>query len=73
MSINYSQKFIFRENLKKNFSENNFFQKIYKGIKRNGAGDGIRTHDLLVTSQLLYQLELLRQVLSYYIMKCVKV
>lgn len=46
---------------------------ISKGTKRNGAGDGIRTHDLLVTSQLLYQLELLRQVLCYYIMKCVKV
>lgn len=38
------------------FSLSGFANPIVKPLNRLGAEDGIRTHDLLVTNELLYQL-----------------
>ena len=35
--------------------------KTYRFLNENGAGDGTRTRNLLITSQLLYQIELHQQ------------
>ena len=38
------------------FAKNRLWQSHWVSSQLNGAGSGTRTHDLLITSQLLYQL-----------------